>query len=320
MTGAARDFRPFFVTAGTVRLRAGRFDAEDARGVCLLLNGQTEFIEKYFEVIDELRGRGFCVVTFDWRGQGGSDRLLPDRRKAHIEDFSAYDQDLATVMREVVNPLAAGLEASGPSPWPIRWAETSCCAGCTMWRTNSPPPFCARPCWASIRAARPGGWWKRSPVNSTARRLPRIFVWGMADRDQLKLPFAQQIVTSDPARYARTQALLAADPELRLNGPTWGWLGAALDAIALTRSPGYAEAIQTPCLFFGAGRDRVCDTEAVRMFAARMPHAEFVEIADAEHEILMERDVFRAQLWSAFDAFHKKKRPSGFPLRRDFQS
>ena len=43
-----------------------------AAGVCVLLNGQTEFIEKYFEVIDELRGRGFAVATMDWRGQGGS--------------------------------------------------------------------------------------------------------------------------------------------------------------------------------------------------------------------------------------------------------
>ena len=120
----------------------------------------------------------------------------------------------------------------------------------------------------------------------------------MADRDQLNLPFAQQLVTSDPERYARAQARLAADPELRLNGPTWGWLEAALHAIALTRSPGYAETIETPCLLFGAGHDRICDTDAIRAFAARMPHAQFIEIADAEHEILMERDIFRAQFWS----------------------
>ena len=44
-------------------------------GTCVLLNGQTEFIEKYFEVIDELRGRGFAVATMDWRGQGGSGRM-----------------------------------------------------------------------------------------------------------------------------------------------------------------------------------------------------------------------------------------------------
>ena len=71
----------------------------------------------------------------------------------------------------------------------------------------------------------------------------------------------------------------------------------------MTRSAGYAEAIKTPCLFFGAGHDRVCDTQAIRVFARRLPKAEYVEITGAEHEILMERDIFRAQLWSHFDNF-----------------
>src|ERR1700761_850551 len=105
MIPTTENFHPFFVDAGGIRLRAARFDAETPTAICLLLNGQTEFIEKYFEVIDELRGRGFSVVTFDWRGQGGSDRLLPDARKAHIEDFTAYDQDLDVVIRTVVQPM-----------------------------------------------------------------------------------------------------------------------------------------------------------------------------------------------------------------------
>ncbi len=61
-------------------------------------------IEKFFEVIGDLRARGFAVATIDWRGQGGSQRLLPDPRKGHIGDFSAYQLDLEVLMREVVLP------------------------------------------------------------------------------------------------------------------------------------------------------------------------------------------------------------------------
>src|ERR1700748_470687 len=114
MIPASDCFDPLWLEVDGVRLRAARVGAapgRPSRGVCSLLNGQTEFIEKYFEVIDELRGRGFSVVTFDWRGQGGSDRQLPDARKAHIENFTAYDQDLDTVIRETVMPLAAQLRA-----------------------------------------------------------------------------------------------------------------------------------------------------------------------------------------------------------------
>ena len=38
-------------------------------------------------MIGELNARGFTVATFDWRGQGGSARLLADPLKAHARDF-----------------------------------------------------------------------------------------------------------------------------------------------------------------------------------------------------------------------------------------
>ena len=303
MMPAPQDFRPFFVTAGAARLRAARFDADRPRALCLLLNGQTEFIEKYFEVIDELRGRGFSVVTFDWRGQGGSGRLLPDARKAHIEDFAAYDQDLEAVIRT----LPAGLP---------RIAMAHSMGGNILLRRlhDVPDEFAAAILCAPMLGINPRGapWWL---VERIARYLSRKtpsaeFVWGLAARDQLTLPFALQIVTSDPVRYARNQALLAANPELRLNGPTWGWLAAAIRSIARMHAPGYAEAIATPSLLFGAGRDRVCETPAIAAFAARMPRARFLAIDGAEHELLMERDVFRIPLWSAFDDFMKKSAPA----------
>jgi predicted alpha/beta hydrolase len=36
--------------------------------------------------------RGFAVAILDWRGQGLSDRALPNARKGHIYDFSEYDR------------------------------------------------------------------------------------------------------------------------------------------------------------------------------------------------------------------------------------
>ncbi|HEX4105736.1 MAG TPA: alpha/beta hydrolase [Rhizomicrobium sp.] len=330
MLPAAKSFSPFFLAAGAVKLRAARFEA-DGPGVCLILTGQTEFIEKYFEVIDEFRAKGFSVITFDWRGQGGSDRLLPNRRKAHIDNFAEYDQDLDTVIREVVKPMVASLprarSADGGgarSTNQVRRAEgeikpivvAHSMGGNILLRRlhDVQGDFAAAILSAPMVGIKPRGvpWWL---VEKIADRLnrdgpSRDFVWGMGKRDQLKLPFALQIVTSDPKRYARNQALLAADPELRLNGPTWGWLGAALHAIDHLEQPGYAEAIKTPSLVIGAGRDRVCDTEAAHAFTDRMSNAQYVEIAGAQHEILMERDPLRAEWWAAANAFLKKNAPA----------
>ena len=110
MIPSATLFEPVPIKAVGATLRAARFPAAPdvaARGVCVLLNGQTEFIEKYFEVIDELRGRGYSVATMDWRGQGGSTRLTDDSRKSFVGDFSEYDEDLSTLMNWIVAPMLA---------------------------------------------------------------------------------------------------------------------------------------------------------------------------------------------------------------------
>ena len=58
----------------------------------------------------------------------------------------------------------------------------------------------------------------------------------------------------------------------------------------------------------GAGKDRICVTPEAEKFARRTPHADYVEIAEAGHEILMERNAIRAKFWLAFDAFMNKHR------------
>src|SRR5512146_3374721 len=97
----------FITTRDGKRLRTQIFDAApgtNGRGVCVLLHGQTEFIEKYVEVIGELQGRGFTVATLDWPGQGGSYRMLANPLKAHIGNFSEYDTALWLFMDEIVRP------------------------------------------------------------------------------------------------------------------------------------------------------------------------------------------------------------------------
>jgi lysophospholipase len=304
MRPASACFEPLPLQAVGARLRGARFAGDpDAapRGVCVLLNGQTEFIEKYFEVIDELRGRGFTVVTMDWRGQGASGRMLDDSRKSFIGDFRDYDEDLNTLYHWLVQPLLAAGEK------PVALAHS-------MGGHNLLRHLCARPdSFAAAVLSAPMiavSWrgqyeWVARLATATQMRLGNGpgWVWGMEKRDPLTATFETQIVTSDPARFARTQALVRAQPELRLSGASWGWLAAALKSMDWLSAPGRAETITTPLLVLGAGEDRICRTQATRAFAARLPHGTYLEIAGAGHEILMERDIYRRQLWAAFDAF-----------------
>jgi lysophospholipase len=129
------------------------------------------------------------------------------------------------------------------------------------------------------------------------------WVMGMEERDPLNMRFEDNLVTSDRGRFARQQELIAKNPDIRLAGPTWGWLKAANASMARVLSAGYAEAIATPVLVCGAGKDRICLTPATRGFAKRLPRGTYVEFENAEHEILMENDAIRARFWQAFDEF-----------------
>ena len=55
-------------TSDGVLLRYARWGCGPRyKGTVCLLHGRAEYVEKYFEIVRELRSRGFAVVTFDWR-------------------------------------------------------------------------------------------------------------------------------------------------------------------------------------------------------------------------------------------------------------
>jgi len=92
-------------TSDEVNLRFARWAPPPGRkGTVVLLQGRTEFIEKYFETVRDLRARGFAVAIFDWRGQGLSDRALSDRQKGYVRNFRTYITDLEAMMEQVVLP------------------------------------------------------------------------------------------------------------------------------------------------------------------------------------------------------------------------
>ena len=291
------------------RLRTAVFEPEAGRGergVCVLLSGQTEFIEKYSEVIGELCARGFRVATLDWRGQGASRRALPEPLKARIGDFAEYDEDLCAFMDMVVRPLG--------SAKPIALAHSM--GGHILLRAlhSHSQQFAAAVFSAPMIRAQTRGY---NPLLARAvcylQNLTghaNDWVWGMDKRDPLYMSFSDQLVTSDAARWQRTQDIIESHPEIRLAGPTWGWLEAAYRSMASVCAPGFPEAILTPVLICGGGKDRIVETAATAGFARRLPHGAYLQLDDSEHEILMEQDDIRAEFWAAFDAFVNRYAPA----------
>src|SRR3712207_6491912 len=65
-------------------------------GSLLFAGGRGDFIEKYLEVHDHWRRRGWNVTAFDWRGQGGSQG---DRPGGWLDSFETVVGDLAGLVQ-----------------------------------------------------------------------------------------------------------------------------------------------------------------------------------------------------------------------------
>ena len=88
-------------TSDEVRIRIAAWPAAASKpvgGTVLLFPGRTEYIEKYGQVAQHYTSEGYAVVVLDWRGQGLSDRALPERRLGHVVSFEEYQRDVAALL------------------------------------------------------------------------------------------------------------------------------------------------------------------------------------------------------------------------------
>ena len=286
-------------TPDGVSLRFARFAPPLGRkGTVVLLQGRAEFIEKYFETARDLRARGFAVATFDWRGQGLSDRALTDRQKGYVRDFSQYAIDLDAIMEQVVLPdcpppiFALGHSMGGAV------AIRACYSG-SRWfeRVVLSAPMIALPSGGVSRVA--------GPLARFMRLIGRGGAYVPAGNPDISGSerFIGNVLTSDPVRFARNAAVLEEEPALGLGSPTIGWADAALRQMKEFADPGYAGHIRQAILMVAAGRDEVVSTPAIEQFGMNLLAGRHLILAGSRHEILQEQDHYRAQFWAAFDAF-----------------
>lgn len=285
-------------TPDGLRLRWAGFDAARPRATVILLQGRAEFIECYYETIRDLQARGLSVLTFDWRGQGGSERLLSHPRKGHVATMAAYDFDLDAVLRLVA--------PSFPKPWYVLAHST----GGLVAIANG--ARLARDVRRLVLTAPFLGLGAIGGNETVARRLARglrmvglgrDWVPGGGETPIHTTPFAANLLTSDPERHARGAELSWRHKELAIGSATIGWLAAAFDAMDRIFTPEALAAWRLPTLIFACGDDRVVSNAAIERFATRTTATDLLVIPGARHELLKERDRCREQFWAGFDAF-----------------
>lgn len=300
----------WFNGGGPGDLRAALFPAKGkAHGSIVLSGGRTEPIEKYFEVIEELTGRGYVVLAHDWRGQGLSHRSLTNRLAGHADGYQAFLDDY--------HALLAKYESRLPKPWFAIGHSMGGCLTLLALAHGQAPRFEGAILSAPMLGIQTGG-------------LPRFVARGLAglkvllgQGGDLARPdngppetFKTNVLTHDKARYERAKAQVVAHPDLGLGGPTWGWLDFAFRATTYLARAENLKSVTIPVVIVSAEQDKLVDNDAQRAAARNLPKGQLISVPGAYHEILMETDSMRNIFLRALDALLGRSPPAAAPAAK----
>lgn len=298
----------YFTDRAGRKLRFGSVSPADAppRAVVVGLQGLSECGEKYFETARDMVARGFSFWMMDWQGQGLSHRYLRNPQKRHSEGFDTDVADFRLFLNDHVLP--ASRRPDGSSPPLVMLAHSMGANIGLRYLQSSIGVFSAAVMSApllgiyEIRDYPP--WLARILTRMLGILAGRVYIIGggkewAPDRVQRHPP----LLSSDPARGDILKSWFLHNPALQTGNVTYGWLDAAYTSCRALWRHNAAHPVPTPCLFALAGHETLVDNGAARNFAALLPQAEVIEIKDAGHELLMERDPLRDRFLAAFDGF-----------------
>ena len=291
-------FAGYFTSFDGMKLRYAVFrsGSQVPAGTIVLLPGRNEPIEKYFETVRDLNALGLWVAIFDWRGQGGSPRLLKGRRRGHARRFRDHERDLDQFLEQIVLPdaklpffiLAHSMGALVALKAAPRLANR-------IERMVLTAPF------VGVAGLRVPNW-----LLKLLAKAASLFGFGWIQFTSDKLldrRFEGNTLTSDRDRFARNQAIHKTHPDLALGPPTARWISVMIDAIEEVMTMDHLRRIEVPTLVIAPTNDQIVPYERLEQLSRMFRAGKLLTIAGAEHEVLQERDIFRAQALAAIAAF-----------------
>jgi lysophospholipase len=280
--------------ADGVRLRLGVWPV-GARGTVMMFPGRTECVEKYARPAAEFAAMGYASVALDWRGQGLADRPLADPMVGHVARFADYQHDVRAAL--------AAMQALGlPVPVYLVAHSMGGCIGLRSLVEGLPVKAAAftgpmwgippNPALAPVARALAGG----------ARLIGRgtAYAPGTGPATYLATAaFDGNNLTTDRDMWDWMQAQVVKFPALALGGPSLHWVAEAMaEGRWLARRP----LPDLPALIAIGSRERIVSPAAIRRIAARWRSARVLDVAGAEHEVLMESRERRSTVYSAISA------------------
>jgi lysophospholipase len=278
--------------------------AAGSRGSILWIGGRGDIIEKYLECFEEWHRAGWHVSAFDWRGQGGSGRLLADPSVGHMPDFATWIDDLAAFWVDWTARTPGPHVVMGHSMGGHLVLRALLERKITPAATVLSAPmlgFTGGPLPQSLA----GGF-----AALLARLVPEKKAWKQGEKPGAVDARRQFYLTHDAARYADEVWWKTQDPSLALGPASWAWVAAAYRSNALIDAPDALEKLDADILIVGTEGDKLVSPAAIHRAAARLPNAELRMFdATVAHEVLREVDGVRDEILAGIAAFLDRAAP-----------
>lgn len=280
--------------------------ANASRGSMLFLPGRGDHYEKYLETLAYYAAIGWRVTAIDWRGQGGSGRLLPDPEVGHIDDFSTWISDL----RHFWQSWKASTR--GPHVVLAHSMGGHLAMRALVEKAINPVAVAMS---APMLGIQTGGL-PLSVNHAFARLMCRVgrsksAAWKVSEKPLSPMNLRAKILTHDKDRYDDEIAWWQIRPEVKLGPPSWHWVERAITSIRLLARPGTLEGVGTPVLLLATTSDQLVSTTDIIKDSKRLPNAETMIFGnEAAHELLRETDAVRDQCLDRIGAFMDKHAPS----------
>jgi len=298
-----------FRTDDGLTIRGMSFIQPDRKSAIVISSGRTESFIKYKELIYDLWIEGFSVFIIDHRGQGLSDRILPDENKrqmGYVQNFNDYVNDLKQFYSQFVQP--------------------------TEHRHNMLLAHSMGGCIASLYLETFTHDFDAAVLSSPMDELALGFFPHLATaivdfddligRDAEYAPdqkgyddnevFSDKCLTHSEVRWSLARQEYAENPAAKLGGPSVLWVKRALEAATNARHD--ASKVEIPTLLLQAGADTIVKPAGQAEFHDRLEQArpglsKFERIDGARHEMFMESDSYRRHALNLIIDFFKKHAP-----------
>jgi lysophospholipase len=273
----------------------------DAVVVCL--PGLSEFSEKYYELAHDLLNRNLSMWVMDWQGQGLSQHSFNNSQKRHSLGFENDVADLHYFIKEYVKHasvhpdvgriplvmLAHSMGANIGLRYLIEHRDIFSCAAFSAPLTH-------------LKAAEFLPLSVAVDITSLLKEFMNLSYvfgggdWKSSERDNPKT----NIFSHDPVRAAVHNAWFQTDSRLQVGHITYGWLYEALRSCYTIQNALENNPPDIPCLFALAGKDNLVSNKQTKKIIKMLPETVELDLDEAFHEILMERDDIRNQFLDAF--------------------